>query len=93
MFINNSNAQKILNNISDLHMIKVTLAQAVRSNEQLKHPSDTPAMREELMKQYEALTAIEMQKLFIKNNTKAIIKEFVKSLVPYRVKLIIRRWR
>lgn len=93
LFINNSNAQKILNNISDLHMIKVTLAQAVRSNEQLKHPSDTPAMREELMKQYEALTAIEMQKLFIKNNTKAIIKEFVKSLVPYRVKLIIRRWR
>lgn len=91
LFVNNSKAQRILDSITELQTAEVTLWQAVRDNGQLNKPSDKSSVREELAEQYEKLDAGNIQKLFIKNNKRSVAKGFVKSLVPYRVKLKIRK--
>jgi hypothetical protein len=93
LIVNNDKARKILDNIQELTLAEVKMEQAVRNNSQLGHPSKQSELRKELANQYETLSANEIQKLFLRNNRKYIIKGFLKSKIPYRIKVVVRKYR
>lgn len=91
LVVNNDKAKNVIQNINQLELEEVQLEWAVRNNEQLNQPSKKSKIREELLKQYESRSAEDIQRLFLRNNRREVFKGFIKSKIPYRVKVILRR--
>lgn len=93
LLINNSHAENLLKEIQNLQLVETPLEQATRSNGQLKAPSKISGKREQLMAEYKDMSGEQIQKEYMRKNKKYILKGFVKALVPFRLKRILRSVR
>lgn len=91
---NTEKARERLNDLChSLELVKVTAEQATRSNAQLIRPSLKTGTRERLAAQFASMTGSQMDAAFRRQNKKQIFKLHIKALVPYKLKLKIRKMR
>ena len=90
LLINSDKGNRLLQSIQSLILQETSVDSAVKQNEQLKAPSKLPATRKDRILEYEGMTGIQIQKNYLKNYKKRYLKGRLKSLIPYKVKLIIR---
>ena len=90
MLINSDKGNRLLQSIQSLILQETSVDSAVKQNEQLKAPSKLPATRKDRILEYEGMTGIQIQKNYLKNYKKRYLKGRLKSMIPYKVKLIIR---
>ena len=93
LIVNSEKGQALLDRITVLSKVETAIEQAVRCNMQLNAPSKLPESRERRMTEYETLTAEEIQKAYVKNHRPKLFKGWLKSLVPYKMKLKMRALR
>lgn len=86
--------RKLLEQLSDaMVMVDVTMEQAVKANAQLAHPSETSTVRQQLAEQYALMDGVQMDAAFRKQHRKQIMKLHLKAMVPYKLKVKIRKLR
>lgn len=90
LLINSDKGNRLLQSIQSLILQETSVDSAVKQNEQLKAPSKLPATRKDRILEYEGMTGIQIQKNYLKNYKKRYLKGRLKSMIPYKVKLIIR---
>lgn len=89
---NTPRGQAILSELQDtLQLEEVTLEQACRGNAQLSHPSCRSVIRQRLAEEYETMSGRDMDRAFRRNNRKAILKHRIKALIPYSLRVRIRK--
>lgn len=90
LLVNNEKAQSVLKDMQEIELVEVAIEKAIRRNAQLMFPSKKSLMRDELIREYETLAAKEIHMNFIRKNKMVMIKGFIKSLIPYRVRMFLR---
>ena len=85
--------EKILHHLDDIEMVETTLEQATHCNKQLVAPSALPNSRKKRIKEYETMSALDIQKVYKKEHKKYVLKGKIKSMMPYKLKLFIRSKR
>lgn len=93
LLVNNPRAMRLLDKIESLNRVETTVEQAARCNKQLNEPSKLPDSREKRMKEFESLSAEDIQRIYLKTHRKTVVKGQLKALMPYRLKLLIRGLR
>ena len=93
VMINSEKGRVLFDTISDLKKVETTIEQASHGNAQLNAPSKLPGSREKRIKEFETMTAVEIQKTYIKHHHRRVFKGWIKSLVPYKIKRKIRSLR
>lgn len=91
ILVNTNNANKILNELDNIELYQVDIENAVRGNAQLEHPSAESNIRSQLATQFETSNAEVLYKYFLQKNIFSIIKGKVRSVIPYRLKLSLRK--
>ena len=84
---------RLLDEIESLDREETTIEQAARCNKQLNEPSKLPDSREKRKKEFESLSAEDIQRIYLKTHRKTVVKGQLKALMPYRLKLFIRGQR
>ena len=90
MLVNSDKGHRMLEKIHSLILQETSVESAIKQNDQLKAPSKLPASRKDRILEYEGMTGIQIQKAYLKNYKKRYLKGRLKSMIPYKVKLIIR---
>lgn len=91
---NTEKAQKQLAGLQDqMDFVEVTKEQAVKANGQLSHPSRLTPARECLARQFETMDGAQIDEAFRRESRKQIAKLHLKAMVPYRMKVIMRKRR
>lgn len=93
LLVNNPRAMRLLDEIESLDRVETTVEQAARCNKQLNEPSELPDSREKRTKEFESLSAEDIQRIYLKTHRKTVVKGRLKALMPYRLKLFIRGQR
>ena len=93
LLVNNQHAMRLLDEIESLDREETTIEQAARCNKQLNEPSKLPDSREKRKKEFESLSAEDIQRIYLKTHRKTVVKGQLKALMPYRLKLFIRGQR
>ena len=93
LMVNSEKGQALLDTISDLDKVETTIEQATHCNMQLNAPSKLPESRKKRMAEYETLSAEEIQRAYVDCNRAKVFKGWLKSLVPYKMKLKMRALR
>lgn len=93
LLVNNDHAEALIKEIHDLHLIETTLEQATHCNGQLKGATKLSSKRARLLAEYESMDGKQIQKEYMKSEKEYVIKGAVKALIPYRIKLQLRRLR
>ena len=89
---NTPRGQALLEDLGDvLRLEEVTLEQACRGNVQLSHPPALSGERPRLIREYETLSGRDMDSAFRRNHRKAIVKHWIKTRIPYSLRVRIRR--
>lgn len=88
---NNSEAMKIIDSITEMEKVEVSLSDASKYNAQLKEPMRlNEGKRNKLAHQFEIMSGNEIQEAYIKDNKMVVLKGLLKRMIPYRVKLVVR---
>lgn len=87
---NNAKALELFKNLGDLQWVETTIEDAMRQNKQLNSPSKQPICREKRIREYEQLSAREIQKIYLREHKKYVVKGVIKRMIPYRMKLYLR---
>lgn len=90
LLVNSDKGYRLLEKIHSLILQETPVESAVKQNEQLKSPSKLPESRKDRILEYEGMTGVQIQKAYLKNYKKRYLKGRLKSMIPYKVKLIIR---
>ena len=90
LVVNNDKATKFLSKIETMNIKETRVDEAISQNEQLKHPSRLPDSRKERIKEFELLTGTQIERVYLSKYRKRYLKGLVKSLIPYKLKVIIR---
>lgn len=90
LLVNSDKGHRMLEKIHSLILQETSVESAIKQNDQLKAPSKLPASRKDRILEYEGMTGIQIQKAYLKNYKKRYLKGRLKSMIPYKVKLIIR---
>ena len=90
LLVNSDKGFRMLEHIQTLVMQETSVDSAVKQNEQLKAPSVLPLTRKDRILEYEKMTGSQIQKTYLKKHKKRYMKGLIKSMIPYKVKLIIR---
>lgn len=90
LLVNSDKGSVLLENVHSLAMVETSLDSAVKQNAQLKAPSDLPLSRKDRILEYEEMTGSQIQKIYLKKYKKRYLKGLLKSMIPYKMKLIIR---
>lgn len=77
----------------EIKFAEVPVEQAVKANGQLKHPSPQSVRRDELARQYQTMDGKQIDAAFRMNHRKQIRKLHLKALIPYAVKVKLRKLR
>ena len=91
VIVNSKKGKQLLKSANELKLAIVPIKSAVERNEQLAHPSVLREKRKERLQNYIDKTGEEIEALYFKNDKKSVIKGRIKRLIPYRVKVLIRR--
>ena len=90
VLVNNKKALELFKKMNDLECVETLVEDATRQNKQLKMPSNQPVDREKRVKEYEELSAKAIQKIYLKEHKKYVLKGAIKSMIPYKMRLYIR---
>lgn len=90
VLVNNEKALVLLRNMNALDCVETSIEDAIRRNEQLKTPSKQSMNREKRIKEYEELGASAIQKIYLNEHKRYVLKGLIKSMIPYKIKLYIR---
>lgn len=92
VLVNNNKALHIIQNINTIYLCEVDLEKAIKGNQQLAHPSVLrESVRNKLLQQYETMTGDQIQNMYIAENKVRVIKGKLKTLLPYKTRLLLRR--
>ncbi len=92
LIVNSARGRKLLDKLLDLDMLEVSVDDAKKNNTQLIHPSEYSASRDERLREYETKTGLEIDKIYRRICKKSILKGKIKRIIPYSVKLLLRKW-
>ena len=90
---NNQHAMQLLDEIESLDRVETTVEQAAHCNKQLNAPSKLMDSRQNRIGEYESMSGQQIQKEYLKNHRKTVVKGQLKALMPYKLKLLIRSAR
>lgn len=93
LLVNNDRAEKLLEIVTELDKVETTIEQAAHCNTQLNEPSKLPESRQKRIKEYEAMAAQQIQRVYLKTHQTTVLKGKLKALMPYKLKLLIRSKR
>lgn len=93
LLVNNQHAMQLLDEIESLDRVETTVEQAAHCNKQLNAPSKLMDSRQNRIGEYESMSGQQIQKEYLKNHRKTVVKGQLKALMPYKLKLLIRRAR
>ena len=93
LLVNNRHAMQLLDEIESLDRVETTVEQAAHCNKQLNAPSKLMDSRQNRIGEYESLSGQQIQKEYLKNHRKTVVKGQLKALMPYKLKLLIRSAR
>ena len=93
LLVNNQHAMQLLDEIESLNRVETTVEQAAHCNKQLNAPSKLMDSRQNRIGEYESMSGQQIQKEYLKNHRKTVVKGQLKALMPYKLKLLIRRAR
>ena len=93
LLVNNQHAMQLLDEIESLDRVETTVEQAAHCNKQLNAPSKLMDSRQNRIGEYESMSGQQIQKEYLKNHRKTVVKGQLKALMPYRLKLLIRSAR
>ena len=90
LLVNGSKGHRLFEKLQSLTVQETSLDEAVKYNAQLKAPSELPLSRKDRILEYEKMTGSQIQKEYLRKHKKRYLKGLLKSMIPYKVKLIIR---
>ena len=90
LLVNSSKGHRLFEKLQSLTVQETSLDEAVKYNAQLKAPSELPLSRKDRILEYEKMTGSQIQKEYLRKHKKRYLKGLLKSMIPYKVKLIIR---
>ena len=90
---NTEKADDIIQKLKNINIVQVDLEDAIKKNAQLLHPTEKSLIRNLLEEQYEKMDADDIQNYFVKSNRKTIFKGWIKSMVPYSIRVLVRKFR
>ena len=93
LLVNNRHAMLLLDEIESLDRVETTVEQAAHCNKQLNAPSKLMDSRQNRIGEYESMSGQQIQKEYLKNHRKTVVKGQLKALMPYQLKLLIRSAR
>lgn len=93
LLVNNWHAMQLLDEIESLDRVETTVEQAAHCNKQLNAPSKLMDSRQNRIGEYESMSGQQIQKEYLKNHRKTVVKGQLKALMPYKLKLLIRSAR
>lgn len=93
LLVNNRHAMQLLDEIESLDRVETTVEQAAHCDKQLNAPSKLMDSRQNRIGEYESMSGQQIQKEYLKNHRKTVVKGQLKALMPYKLKLLIRRAR
>ena len=93
LLVNNQHAMQLLDEIESLDRVETTVEQAAHCNKQLNAPSKLMDSRQNRIGEYESMSGQQIQKDYLKNHRKTVVKGQLKALMPYKLKLLIRSAR
>ena len=93
LLVNNQHAMQLLDEIESLDRVETTVEQAAHCNKQLNAPSKLMDSRQNRIGEYESMSGQQIQKEYLKNHRKTVVKGQLKALMPYKLKLLIRSAR
>lgn len=93
LLVNNQHAIQLLDEIESLDRVETTVEQAAHCNKQLNAPSKLMDSRQNRIGEYESMSGQQIQKEYLKNHRKTVVKGQLKALMPYKLKLLIRSAR
>lgn len=93
LLVNNRHAMLLLDEIESLDRVETTVEQAAHCNKQLNAPSKLMDSRQNRIGEYESMSGQQIQKEYLKNHRKTVVKGQLKGLMPYKLKLLIRSAR
>ena len=93
LLVNNRHAMQLLDEIESLDRVETTVEQAAHCNKQLNAPSKLMDSRQNRIGEYESMSGQQIQKEYLKNHRKTVVKGQLKALIPYKLKLLIRSAR
>ena len=93
LLVNNRHAMQLLDEIESLDRVETTVEQAAHCNKQLNAPSKLMDSRQNRIGEYESMSGQQIQKEYLKNHRKTVVKGQLKALMPYKLKLFIRSKR
>lgn len=91
VIVNTEKGKRILEKINELSIEAVKMDDAIKRNEQLMHPSELRAKREQRLEDYETKSGMEIEKLYFQNDKRSVLKGQIKRMIPYSLKVLIRR--
>ena len=93
LLVNNRHAMQLLDEIESLDRVETTVEQAAHCNKQLNAPSKLMDSRQNRIGEYESMSGQQIQKEYLKNHRKTVVKGQLKALMPYKLELLIRSAR
>lgn len=93
LLVNNRHAMLLLDEIESLDRVETTVEQAAHCNKQLNAPSKLMDSRQNRIGEYESMSGQQIQKEYLKNHRKTVVKGQLKALMPYKLKMLIRSAR
>lgn len=90
VLVNSKKAFELFKEMNDLEYVETSVEDSTRQNKQLKTPSNQPVDREKRIREYKNLSAKAIQKIYLKEHKKYVLKGAIKSMIPYKIKLYIR---
>ncbi len=93
LLVNNERANKLFKTVVDLDNVETTIEQAAHCNKQLNEPSRLTKSRQKRINEYESMSGQQIQEVYLKTHRKTVVKGKMKTLMPYKLKLLIRRKR
>lgn len=91
VIVNTEKGNRVIEQIDELSIEVVNMDDAIKRNEQLMHPSELRAKREQRLNDYQTKTGMEIEKLYFQNDKKSVLKGKIKKMIPYHIKVLIRR--
>lgn len=93
VLVNNERAMRLFQKLDLLETVQTTIEEATHCNKQLKQPSKLTNCRDVRISEYETMDGQQIQKAYLKSHRKTVLKGQLKAILPYRVKLFIRKHR
>ena len=93
LLVNTEKAYKLFSQLLSLICEEVDMQVAVRGNGQLKAPSAKPQNREKIVEEYGSLSGKQINEAYCTLYKVRNLKLRLKALIPYRMKLVLRKLR